>query len=345
MPNKDVLPQGAPGLGAPKIADGNGANKALPQDAPFAPSAPEAQFTVSLIPGDEAIVPSSFAKGILALEQSLGMPVWILGHADETPFDHLCNSSYGLLVQVRGELPRTPVALIIDSPGGHADQAYQIANLLRNRCGSFTAIVPRYAKSAATLLALGAQEILLNDVAELGPLDAQLPDMDREEHWSALNEALAVERLQTASLEILAGTIHLLHRSFPFKKTDALVEPARRFAAELMRPLFDRLDPVHYNQICRSLKVAEEYAVRLLQPKFILRDAERIARRLVSDYPDHGFVIDFAEAKKLGLHVRQLTDEQTQMIEPCLDALGKLPMLGRVRVKADPGAVLPRGGE
>ncbi len=49
--------------------------------------------------------------------------------------------------------------LVIDSGGGYAQAAFQIANLFRRHAGGFTAVVPRYAKSAATLLTLGADEI------------------------------------------------------------------------------------------------------------------------------------------------------------------------------------------
>jgi len=47
--------------------------------------------------------------------------------------------------------------------------------------------VPRYAKSAATLLALGADRILLGKFAEIGPLDAQFDDPEREYRLSALD--------------------------------------------------------------------------------------------------------------------------------------------------------------
>src|SRR3954464_1318288 len=95
----------------------------------------------------------------------------------------------------------SPVALVIHSPGGEARAAYQLATILRKHCGSFVAVVPRYAKSAATLLSLGASRILLGRCAELGPRDAQWEDPEREEHLSALDEVQALERLQAAALE------------------------------------------------------------------------------------------------------------------------------------------------
>lgn len=74
-----------------------------------------------------------------------------------------------------------------------ANSAYELAMLLRRHCGGFDAIIPRRAKSAATLLSLGADSIYMNDHAELGPLDFQVFDRDREELLSGLDEVQSLE--------------------------------------------------------------------------------------------------------------------------------------------------------
>jgi ClpP class serine protease len=63
--------------------------------------------------------------------------------------------------RAQDSLPKKKIALVIESPGGSAKSAFQLAMLLKRHCGGFVAVVPRYAKSAATLLALGADEIIL----------------------------------------------------------------------------------------------------------------------------------------------------------------------------------------
>ena len=68
------------------------------------------------------------------------------------------------------------IALIVDSPGGEGRSAYSLARLLQRHCDGWTAVVPRYAKSAATLLVMGADRIYMGRDAELGPLDAELAD-------------------------------------------------------------------------------------------------------------------------------------------------------------------------
>jgi len=188
------------------------------------------------------------------------------------------------------------VALVVDSLGGQAESAYQIARMFRRHCGPFGVVVPRIAKSAATLLALGTHEIYMGRDAELGPLDAQLFDADREEWSSALDEVQALERLNSVALE-LADQAMFLFIQRTGKKIDTVLPYVLDFTAEMMKPLFDKIDTVHYTQRSRVLKVAEDYATRLL--KVWHPDPESMARHLVNAYPEHGFVIDREEASEL----------------------------------------------
>jgi hypothetical protein len=68
------------------------------------------------------------------------------------------------------------LALIISSPGGDGLVAERIIRICRSysRTGRFTAIVPAKAKSAATLICLGAESIVMGPTSELGPVDPQV---------------------------------------------------------------------------------------------------------------------------------------------------------------------------
>jgi hypothetical protein len=65
--------------------------------------------------------------------------------------------------------------LILESPGGDGSQVTKFVDLCRNQCQRFRVIVPHEAKSAATLISLGADEIIMGPSSELGPIDAQIP--------------------------------------------------------------------------------------------------------------------------------------------------------------------------
>lgn len=170
--------------------------------------------------------------------------------------------------------------------------------MLCRHAGGFLAVVPSYAKSAATLLALGAERILMGADAEFGPLDAQLWDTEREERTSALDEVQALERLHSVALEQLDETMMLM-MSGAQKRTEVMLPIACRFVSDTMAPLLEKIDTVHYAKQSRVLKVAEDYAERLLLPHHGPKAAADIANQLVNGYPEHGFVIDREEMTQL----------------------------------------------
>jgi len=59
--------------------------------------------------------------------------------------------------------------LLLHSPGGDADAAYTLMRYFRRRCKRLNVIVPLYAKSAATLMALGADAIYMGISQTLVP--------------------------------------------------------------------------------------------------------------------------------------------------------------------------------
>ncbi|MGC9772663.1 serine protease, ClpP class [Fervidobacterium changbaicum] len=66
------------------------------------------------------------------------------------------------------------IDFIIHTPGGLVLAAEQIANALRKHKGKVTVFVPHYAMSGGTLIALAADEIVMDENAVLGPVDPQL---------------------------------------------------------------------------------------------------------------------------------------------------------------------------
>ena len=76
--------------------------------------------------------------------------------------------------QATSDIPDGPLDVLIQSPGGSPTAAESIVKFLRSRFDPIRFIVPHTAKSAATMLALSGDEILLGEAGELGPIDPQL---------------------------------------------------------------------------------------------------------------------------------------------------------------------------
>jgi ClpP class serine protease len=73
-------------------------------------------------------------------------------------------------------LPNQDVDLLLHTSGGDIDAAEKLISMLRNKVGTakLRVIVPDYAKSAGTLMALGADSVVMSDTSELGPIDPQI---------------------------------------------------------------------------------------------------------------------------------------------------------------------------
>jgi membrane-bound ClpP family serine protease len=78
----------------------------------------------------------------------------------------------------QGRTRRTNVMLILVTEGGDADAAFRIARCLQTSYKRFTLFVTGYCKSAGTLIALGAEELVFLETGELGPLDVQMTKPD-----------------------------------------------------------------------------------------------------------------------------------------------------------------------
>ena len=64
---------------------------------------------------------------------------------------------------------------MIHTNGGSGEAAEKIAEMCRNRCsGEFRVIIPNMAKSAGTLIALGADKVVMGHCSEVGPIDPQI---------------------------------------------------------------------------------------------------------------------------------------------------------------------------
>jgi len=70
--------------------------------------------------------------------------------------------------------PDMPLDLVLHTPGGLVLASYQIAHAIKLHRGKVTVFVPHYAMSGGTLIALAADEIVMEEHAVLGPVDPQL---------------------------------------------------------------------------------------------------------------------------------------------------------------------------
>jgi ClpP class serine protease len=121
-------------------------------------------------------------KLIASFEKTRGSRVIVLIHRQETLsllgfpiFRYIdIDDSEEVIRAIHMTDPDMPLDLVLHTPGGLVLAAYQIAHAIRMHEGKITVLVPHYAMSGGTLIALAADEIVMEEHAVLGPVDPQL---------------------------------------------------------------------------------------------------------------------------------------------------------------------------
>jgi hypothetical protein len=222
--------------------------------------------------------------------------------------------------------PHLTVNVLLDSPGGSLDSAYSTALYLSAYAKPFRVYVPGRAKSASTLLALGADELYLSVFGELGPLDTQLRDpRNPARHVSALDCYQSVDYVRAFGIRTMTEALEtLIEETGGQVPVSDLLERASVFALGAIAPMLRSVGALDFGGWGRSLRIGERYTRKLLAAKSedvdedLIRD---IARRLVFSYTHHLFPIDYHEARRLQIPVQPMDgetyDEAIEVVRLC----------------------------
>lgn len=261
-------------------------------------------------------------QAVTNLATSSNQPILTLSISEELSIQHF--------LQVRSEINSqkfTNLSLLVHSGGGDINVSYQIVQLLRKHCKKLNLIVPIYAKSAATLFPMAADEIIMGEFAEFGPLDPQIPEKQGTgmRYSSALNPFKSLEQLQRFSIETIIPTAVVLVQTAKLPVEDA-IQQSLLFACNLSSPLYTKLDIEKLGEYSRALEVAKQYGERLLK-RYSQKTPEQrsdLLNQLVHNYPSHDYIIDYEEMKDLGLPVRLPVANESQAFEEVIQELMKL---------------------
>ena len=186
--------------------------------------------------------------------------------------------------------------VIVHSSGGSIDDAYNLARLFR-RYGKdrLTFVIPRWAKSAATLLICAGDEILMTPVAELGPLDPQITQMNPFE-----------QRLEKFSPLHIESTLQLIRDEF------------ESGAKDLANGMLQRLQfPLTLGSFKKLLDLGKDYLESLLTSRMLIgneNQVQLITDALTTGYADHSWCITIEEAEKIGLLAKEIVGKDLDVI-------------------------------
>ena len=150
------------------------------------------------------------------------------------------------------------------------------------------------------MLCLVADELVLGDLGELGPLDAQCDERQQADfplNTSRLALFKALEQLQAMALDAYEDAVQRVVKGSRMSPFDAGTKAAE-VTASLYGPIYAKIDPIRVAEGARGLEVGSSYALRILarhRPDIPAERHGELVHRLIHAYPSHGFVIDADE--------------------------------------------------
>lgn len=208
--------------------------------------------------------------------------------------------------------------LILQTPWWDPSIAYKIIRLLRNKCETLHIYIPRYAKSAGTLICLWANKIYLSSIGELWPLDVQLQikKWQQVEYKSALEEFQSLEQIKESNVKVLDSVIQvLLSRLANGVPIDNLLSAANEHVAVTSWKLYNSVDAKKLWEYSRALNIWFLYWTKILITWWWKTpdEANKIMNTLVYAYPTHWFVIDHVDWNSFNLPIEY--DDKNSFIE------------------------------
>jgi hypothetical protein len=195
---------------------------------------------------------------------------------------------YRHLQDIKSDGGTEGIDLFIHSNGGDGIVPWRLVTLIREFCETFTVLVPNRAFSAATLTALGADEVLMHPMGMLGPTDPTVTNPFNPPNPNAPGQLLGI------SVEDVASYIALVKDDVGIRHEDELIQA--------FNVLAQHVHPLALGNVKRSTLQSRMMGEKLLRRRGgeALADhaIEEIVRKLASELYFHGHPINSREARE-----------------------------------------------
>jgi hypothetical protein len=190
--------------------------------------------------------------------------------------------------------------LFLNSPGGFIESAYKIVRICKEYSQQFNVIVPFAAKSAATVICLGANEIVMTSLAELGPIDP------------------IIQHPYKPEIRVPARAIKDFFAFLSATETGDKIKLDPTFKSQMAAVL----DPYLIGSYQTALQSSKQIAELLLSQGPLKDNPTKLTEAvhsLTEQYYSHRFAIDRQMARDLGLNV--LTAESDKSLSRAIRQL------------------------
>ncbi len=237
------------------------------------------------------IAPLANVGLISAIEKIRQRPLITLFLSDEVLINDDC--VYPLYQQL-SQLGKQPALdIFLYSRGGTTETPWKVVSLLREFSSHISVIVPYRAHSAATHIALGANEILMGPLSEISPVDP-----------TRMHPLLPHD----AQGEPIPISVQDLHHCLRFVRREITNKDKQEKLLDLYEKMFDYVNPLALGAIEQSYQLSRLITRKVLETHMDkVRDEEKIQKitdYLSGHYQSHAYTIGRKEAaEELGLPI------------------------------------------
>lgn len=202
----------------------------------------------------------------------------------------VCQDDVVGLYELLGNIgKKEKIGLFIKSDGGNGQSSLRIVNLLRDYTNDLAALIPLNCVSAATMIALGANEIKMGPLAYLTAVDTSLTH--------SLSPIDNTNTRVSVSQNELARILKLWKEASTQNNEDS----------NPYKSIFDKIHPLVIGAVDRASSLSIRLCSEILS--YHIDDPKKvtdISNKLNSDYPSHTYPITLREAKRVGLNATEL---------------------------------------
>ena len=205
------------------------------------------------------------------------------------------------------------IDLILYSAGGDTMVPWRLVSMIREYCNHFSVIIPYKAHSAATMISLGADEIVMSDMSELSPIDPSTANV-----FNPVDPQNPQNRIPI-SVEEVMSYFDLAKNKFGIKSDEELTKIFNKFVEST-----PSIHPLALGNVNRTHNLIKILAKRLLKShKEPMKEdeVEKIIEFLTEKLYSHQYYIGRKEAKEdLGIKSvvfadKELSDLMTEIYE------------------------------
>jgi len=192
--------------------------------------------------------------------------------------------------------PQERIDIFLYSPGGMTLAGFAVVNLLREFCKHLSVLIPFRAHSCATLISLGADEIVMGRLGQLSPID---PAVASPYNPVVPGSPPGILNFLPLSVEDVGGYLDLARKEFGLKE-----EPSMN---KVLESLSSKVHPIALGSVQRSREQIGMLAKKLLISRRLKnrgRGVDNLVSTLTRKLGSHDYIISRREAKEdLGLPV------------------------------------------